>query len=180
MDKQNELEIAYDVEIENEKRVIKLRVQGKTPSEIETSTGIPPRVQREIFGRFESYANSDMVTQSRARTVVAEMDEHFESIKRDLYAIKDEAEIQQEYRLVKDILKDIANVEKMRVDALQKAGVLSAHGLGDEMAESDRKQRQIIELLKAIAKKHPEAARDIAEGIADLDRGDDGEVITVR
>ncbi len=179
MDNQNEIELAYDLEIEKEKEVIKLKVQGKTPSEIERLTGVPPRVQREIQGRFEAYANNDLVTQTKARTVVAEMDEHFTSVKRDLYAVKEEAEINNEWRLAKDVLKDIAAVEKMRVDALQKAGVLSSDGLGDHLAEAEKRQEQILELLKRVAKQHPEAAKTIAEGIADLNNGN-GEVITVR
>ncbi len=169
----DELELAYDSQIETEAEVIKLISLGKTPSEIQELTHIPPRVQRDIQGRFAQYAQNDMATQARTKEALAYMDTHFTYLIRELQNVAEEA---TEPRLKKEALREQANVIKMRLEAMQKAGLLNAEGIGDQLIELEEDKRRLAEMLKEVAKEYPQAGRLIAEKLAAMR----GEVISHR
>lgn len=176
----NELELAYEMELETHNKVIELIARGKRPGDIEELTGVPPRVQREIYAKFENYAQNDFQTQARARAIVAELDVSYSFLISEMEKIADEAEIQQDWKLKKEALKEMASIIKMRQDSLTKAGILSSEGLGDEIVRAKEATNKVIAVLKKVANKYkdkyPEVIREIAQGIADIE----GEVIDVR
>ena len=180
MDK--ELELAYEMEMETYQKVIELVARGKRPSEIQTATGVPPAVQRDIYKQFSDYANNDFNTQKRAKEIVAELDAQYTYLIRELESVVENAEIEEDWKLKKDTLKELANVNKMRADQLQKAGILNSEVVGAEMARMEEEHTKIIELMKKVAaacKNDPRLQgfkKMIAEGIAEIR----GEVIEVR
>jgi hypothetical protein len=46
-------------------------------------------------------------------------------------------------------LKNIADFDAKRVDALQKAGLYDTGGLGDELAEREEREQQILQILRS-------------------------------
>ena len=156
--------------------VVRLTVEGKTKQFIQSQTGVPPRLQKDIMEEYRHFIRRDMWTEQRSKEIVGEMDLHFTSIIQKQYEAVDSADMADDYKAKSNILKAIADTEAKRVDALQKAGVLSAQGIGDEVARVEERQQAIIEILKEVAKKYPEAAKFISEKIAELN----GQVIATR
>ena len=176
----DDIEIAYDIEIEREKEIIKLISLGKTPSEIQSLTSVPPRVQREIRGRFHKYAQDDQATHERTKEALAFMEEHFTFLIKEMQSVVEQAEEKHDWKLKKEALKEQASIIKMRVDSMRQAGLLNEAGVGDQLVALEEQKAQIIDILKGTVTKYkdkyPEVARYIVEQITALS----GEVISHR
>ena len=144
-------EDAFEMEMETYSRVVELFARGKRPSEIESETGVPPAVQRKVRDQFRMYANNDFQTQQRAKEIVAELDVQYTYLIRELEDVVSSAEAEGDNRLKMDALKNLANVNKMRAEQLQKAGILNGSGVGDDIARMEVEHAKILELLKKVA-----------------------------
>jgi hypothetical protein len=174
----SELELAYDELAETEAEVIRLHNVGKTTAEIQQATNMPPRVQREILDKFKKWAQNDLATQERTKEAVAYLDLFFTDKIREMHGLYEEADLQdpKDLKLMKEILKEEANITKMRLEALQKSGLLNANGIGDQMLELEEREEAIKELIMTIAQEFPQTKRRISELLAELD----GKVISHR
>lgn len=153
---------------EKNMQVIKMHSQGKTPQEIHSATGIPLRIQKQVREEFSKFVQSDAYSQKRAKETVAYLNTHFEELNRRLYDLLGEAENDGDLKLQREVLKQIADTESMKVKTLQQAGLISQNGLGEELAEMERRQQIIIDLLKDVRKKYPEAAKYIEQRLRDI------------
>lgn len=170
-----ELEAVFETELASYQKVIELIARGKTPSQIQSDTGIPPAQQRKMYAQFEEYANNDFQTQKRAKAIIAELDVQYTYIIRKLEETLEEIEesLEPDYKLKKEILKELASVNKMRAEQLTKAGVLNSEGVADQIAHMEKEHQAVLDLLKRVAKeaKGPEFRRVreiIADGLAQI------------
>lgn len=167
---------SHDSEQERKLMVVRLYAESRDKNYIQSQTGVPPAAQKKIIAEFNEYSRNDLYTQQRGREIVGQVDQHFSSLISQLYSVVDEADMNSDYKIKASTLKMIAELEAKRVDVLQRAGVLSAQSVGDEVAQTAIKHKKILDLLKSIAAKDKNIAREIAEGIADIE----GQVISVR
>lgn len=158
----NELELAYELELETHNKVIEMVARAKTPTEIERATGIPPRMQREIYKKFEQYANSDFNTQRRMKAIVGELDVQYTFLLRRLDKLLDEAEMNDQPKEQREIVKEMANINKMRADQLQKAGLLSSEGIAEDLVRWENEKQAILGVLGRLVQKFPEAGKWVA------------------
>lgn len=172
----NELELPEDQIAERNMEVVKLTAEQRSKEYILSATGVPPAEQRKINEQYKTFIRNDMWTSNRSREIIGYMDEHFSSIIVQLYEVITAAEMADDMKLKASTLKLIVETEGKRVDALQKAGVLSAQNIGDDIAESNARQEKIVEILKDVAREWPDAGKYIAERIAEMS----GEVIATR
>ncbi len=174
----NELELLAEKESEDAATVVKLISQGKTSAQIHAMTNIPPKRQREIKSQWEALLSNDRWAAHRSKLLIGAADEHYQSIINGLYEVIDDAEQQSpvDYKTKKEALREIANVEKMRIDFFQKAGIIGQQSLGDDLAKMHEEKERITEMLKRIAQKHPEFRKVIATEMEIMN----GEVIVTR
>lgn len=161
-----ELEDLAEVEKLKAVSVVQLTAEGRSTAYIQKETGVGPAGQRQINKDFKNYAQNDMYAETVARQLVGYVNEHYGAIIKRFYEAVDEAEQNGDYKIKATILKQIVDTEKIRVEILQKAGVLTAHSVGDDIAQMQSEKAQIIELLKEIAQKFPEAKQAIVKGIS--------------
>lgn len=165
----DELETAANADAERNLMVVRLTAEGRSKSYIQSQTGVPATLQRKINEEFKHYSRNNLYTQQRSREIIGYFDEHTASLIEQMYTVVDEADMNGNYKDKANALKNIFEMEVKRVDALQKAGVISSQDIGEEVAVMQVKYDKLKELLKLIANKHPDAARDIVEGIRDMD-----------
>lgn len=171
-----ELEPALEAEQERNMMIVRLTAEGRSKNYIQSQTNAPPALQRKVMEEFNHYARNDLYTQQRAREIIGLFDEHTASLIEQMYEVVSEADMNGLLKEKAAAIKNIFEMEIKRVEALQKAGVLSAQNIGDEVAQAQIKHEKILALLKSIAQKHPSVAKEIAEGIADINN----EVIATR
>jgi hypothetical protein len=71
----------------------------------------------------------------------------------------------------------VLDIESRRIDMLQKAGLLENKELAEEMMEIERRQEILMNILKDVASKYPEARDEIMRRLSSVSR--EQEVITV-
>lgn len=179
----DELEPIFETELATYQKVVEFIARGKTPSQIQRETGVPPAQQRKLYKQFEDYANNDFQTQKRAKAIIAELDVQYTYIIRELEGILEAIDdsLEPDLKLKQDTLVKLATVNKMRAEQLQKAGILNSESVGAEVAAMQKEHDALVELLKRVAKeiKKPEhryIKEMIADGLAEIR----GEVIPVR
>jgi hypothetical protein len=74
-------------------------------------------------------------------------------------------------------IKLVMDIEKTRIEMLQKAGLLENKELAEEMLEIENKQDILVGILKDIASEHPEIRDKIMRRLSDVSRKQ--EIITV-
>ena len=69
------------------------------------------------------------------------------------------------------------DLERTRIDMLQKAGFLENKELAEEMVEIEERQQTLIGILKDIASEHPEIRDEIMRRLSQATR--QGETVTI-
>jgi hypothetical protein len=69
------------------------------------------------------------------------------------------------------------DIEKSRIEMLQKAGLLENKELAEEMVEIERRQEVLVAILRDIASTHPEVRDLIMQRLSQIAK--EGEVITI-
>jgi hypothetical protein len=89
--------------------------------------------------------------QERGLQVVQEFDHQQDYIIRELVSVIDEADNAGDYKAKTVALKTFHDVQKGRVDTMQKAGMLSDAAMGDELAAMEEKHEILIGILKKVS-----------------------------
>lgn len=127
-------------------------LQGKSELAIARDLGIK---RTEVINYRDMWKNrmaNDMSARDSARDHLNQMVEHYSRLIDKSYKVLDDLDnmsFDEKVAAQKNTtLKNISEYEAKRVDALQKAGLLDASDLGDEMAEMEEKQQILIDILR--------------------------------
>jgi hypothetical protein len=137
-------------------KINEMRTVGYSESKIAKQLGVPRKVVLEIIEEFRFGLANDEVARERAREALHYMDKHYDILLRKYWdAVEDlEEEIDQNGITPQlmaqklSALKNIADTEAKRLDFLQKAGLLEDKDLADELAEMERKQGILVDILR--------------------------------
>ena len=167
---ETEYELQLRIEQSNElkNRVITLTAEGKKPSEISKLTGLTLREQREINEEFRRLARSSEYINTRSKEIIAYGDVHYNSIIERMNEVYEQAELNGDTKLQAEILGKMAAVESKRIEFLQKAGIINDKGIGEEVARVEARQEQLINILKEVKDKYPEASQYIRERLLEI------------
>lgn len=123
-------------------------------SEYQTARRVGMKVVevRALWEQYKDRLNNDSLARDAARDhlnlmvrqyddLISKANENFESLSHLDYDEKVSAQINA-------TIKTIGDLQAKRVDALQKAGLLDAHDLGDELAEREEREAMLIDILR--------------------------------
>lgn len=148
-----ELELLRQAEIEA--KVISLYAKTKTLPEIMKETGLKKSEVEFILASYRKYAMQDKVLREMSRETVLKTRQHYDDLISQMYDAIDLADGEGDYKTKMQGITAIANIEKQRVDFMQKAGMLADNEIGDQLIESERKQQIIIDILREMSRKYP-------------------------
>jgi hypothetical protein len=150
-----ELVLADAPHFQDMERVATLRMQGNTPTVIAKATGIQRKRVIELLEEFNQTVTASKAGADRALEALNNMDMHYDDLIKKAYQSLDEIQEDLENHMTPqkmqqklNAIKLIAELEKNRLDALQKAGLLDAADMGDQVAEMEEKQHILIEILR--------------------------------
>lgn len=130
-------------------------------TKIAKDLGIPRKDVVVYIEEWRAAANTGEA-KARAAELLFEMDKSYDQIIRELWNSHASAENAKDEA---NILKIISEVIAKRQDVLQKAGLYDDAAMGDELALVEEQMQGIKDLLKTVAKNHPEARQEIMEGL---------------
>lgn len=162
---------------DEQQEIVLLYVKGHTVPEIVRLTGMQRTKVEQHLADFRDYAAQDKAIRTRAKDIVLSVDTHYSDIIKALYRNIEAAEFNNDPKAAMAGLKMVADAEAKRVDLLAKAGMLADNTIGDQIAEMERKQAILVEILKEITRKYPNIGREIQGRLADVTGRTEGVVV---
>lgn len=135
------------------KEVADLYVQGVTsPYTISRRLGIKAVEARQAIEQWHEIIQNDPASQDEARDALNVMlqryDKLLEEANENLKNLKSMIFDEKVSAQINATMKNIADFDAKRVDLLQKAGLLDAHDLGDELVEREEREALILGILR--------------------------------
>lgn len=151
----NELVLADSERLNQMEEVSKLSIQGFNETQIAKETGLQRKVVVELLREYREILRDDEASRERARDALNAMDQHYNILIKKTWDTINEIEEQIQERPSHQLIaqklsavKTLSDLEAKRVDALQKAGILDANDLGEELAELERQRDIIVNILR--------------------------------
>lgn len=161
---------------EEQERIVSLYARGTRLSEIQKQTGLPRKAVEAHLAEYREFARNDKYMVARSREVVLTVDKHYSDILEQYYEAIEEANMAGDFKAKMSGLSAVAKIESDRVEFLRKAGLIAESHVGDMVAAAEEKQAILVGILKRIAEKHPDVAREISVELSKVT----GEVQAVR
>lgn len=132
--------------------IAKYKMQGMTDAAVAKKMGLKRVQVLEGYNQWKDMLLADGMARDFARDHLNIMVKHYDRIISKSYQILDDLDdriFDEKVAAQKNAtLKNIADYEARRVDALQKAGLLDAQDMGDALAEREEREAMIIDILK--------------------------------
>ena len=152
-------------------------LKGNDPTKISKELEIPRTRVVELINEWKVMASANDAIRARAKDALAGMDAHYSKLISKAYEVIDEASLNNNLTAKTQAIKLVVDIEKARIEMLQKAGLLENKELAEEMIEIEKRQDILVGILRDIASSHPEVRDLIMQRLSNLAK--EGEVITV-
>lgn len=162
-----EIDLADRYETMN--RVVELYLRGTSdPTKIANQLNLKRAEVITYLDEWRDIAANDQSIQLRAREALGGMDKHYNMIIEEMWDTVHEAGTNGDLKTKASTLKSIADVEKQRLDALQKAGIFNDQEMADQIAEMERQRDVLVGIIKDVSGQCPHCKPEVARRIAKL------------
>ena len=158
-------------------KVVEEYLKGNDPTKISKELDIPRTRVVALINEWKVMASANDAIRARAKEALAAMDAHYGKLITKAYEVIDEASLNNNLGAKTQGIKLVVDIEKARIEMLQKAGLLENKELAEEMIEIERKQEVLVDILREIASSHPEVRDLIMTKLSQIAKED--EVITI-
>ena len=158
-------------------KVVEEYLKGNDPTKISKELDIPRTRVVSLINEWKVMASANDAIRARAKEALASMDAHYGKLITKAYEVIDEASLGNNLSAKTQGIKLVVDIEKARIEMLQKAGLLENKELAEEMVEIEKRQEVLVGILRDIASSHPEVRDIIMQRLSSIAK--EGEVITV-
>jgi NADH dehydrogenase/NADH:ubiquinone oxidoreductase subunit G len=158
-------------------RVVEKYLAGTPETQISKELSMPRQKVVGYINEWRSMAADNSAIRARAKEALVGADTHYSKLIAKAYEVIDEATTVANLGAKTAGIKLVMDLEKTRIDMLQKAGLLENKELADEMVEIEEKQNVLVQILKDIASEHPEVRDKIMSRLSKASKP--GETITI-
>ena len=158
-------------------KVVEEYLKGSDPTKISKDLNLPRTRVVAHLNEWKVMVSANDAIRSRAKEALAAADAHYGKLISKAYEVIDEATMNNNLGAKTAGIKLVLDIEAKRIEMLQKAGLLENKELAEEMVEIERRQEVLVNILKDIAKDHPQVRDLIMQKLSDISKSD--EVITI-
>ena len=158
-------------------RVVEKYLQGNEPTQISKELSMPRTKVVSLIEEWRVMAADNAAIRARAKEALVGADAHYNKLIQKAYEVIDDATTTANLSAKNGAIKLVVDIEKTRIDMLQKAGLLENQEIAEEMIEIEEKQQILVSILRDVASEHPEIRDKIMSRLSQVARK--GEVITV-
>ena len=158
-------------------KVVTEYLKGQDPTKISKELDMPRTRVVALINEWKVMASANDAIRARAKEALAGADTHYSKLITKSYEVIDEASMTNNLSAKTQAIKLVMDIEKSRIEMLQKAGLLENKELAEEMVEIERRQEVLVEILRDIASTHPEVRDLIMQRLSQIAK--EGEVITI-
>lgn len=164
--------MSSDVEIiqhlDTMNKVVTEYLKGNDPTKISKDLDMPRTRVVSYINEWKVMAAANDAIRARAKEALAGMDTHYSKLITKAYEVIDEATANANLSAKTAAIKLVVDIEKARIEMLQKAGLLENKELAEEMIEIENRQMILINILKDIASEHPEIRDEIMRRLSQV------------
>lgn len=157
--------------------VVSEYLKGNDPTIISKQLSIPRQRVVAYIDEWRTSASNNAAIRARAKEALAGADEHYSKLIKQAYEVIEDATTIANLGAKTAGIKLVMDIEKTRIDMLQKAGLLENKELAEEMMEIEKRQEVLVGILRDIASSHPEVRDLIMRKLSEISK--ESEVITV-
>ena len=158
-------------------KVVEKYLQGNEPTQISKELAMPRTRVVALIDEWKHLASDNAIIRARAKEALAGADAHYNKLIQKAYEVMDDATTTANLGAKNASIKLVMDIEKTRIDMLQKAGLLENQQLAEEMVEIERNQEVLKGVLRDIASEYPEVRDEIMRRLSQIAKK--GEVLTV-
>ena len=158
-------------------KVVEKYLQGEEPTQISKGLALSRQKVVAHINQWRVMASDNAAIRARAKEALVGADTHYNKLISKAYEVIDDATTTANLTAKTAGIKLVMDLEKTRIDMLQKAGLLENKELAEEMVEIERKQDILVNILKDIASEHPEIRDEIMRRLSRVAK--EQEVITI-
>jgi hypothetical protein len=158
-------------------QVVSEYLKGNDPTVISKELDIPRVRVVALINEWKVMASANDAIRARAKEALVGADTHYTRLITKAYEVIDEASLTNNLSAKTASIKLVMDIEKSRIEMLQKAGLLENKELAEEMVEIERRQEVLIGILRDVASEHPEIRDLIMQRLSSIAK--EGEVITI-
>jgi NADH dehydrogenase/NADH:ubiquinone oxidoreductase subunit G len=158
-------------------KVVEEYLKGNDPTKISKELALPRTRVVALIEEWRQMAADNAAIRARAKEALVGADTHYNKLIAKAYEVIDDATTTANLSAKNGAIKLVMDIEKTRIDMLQKAGLLENQELAEEMIEIEEKQSILVSILRDVASEHPEIRDKIMSRLSQVARK--GEVITV-
>ena len=158
-------------------KVVEEYLKGSDPTKISKDLSMPRVRVVALINEWKVMASANDAIRARAKEALAGADTHYTKLITKAYEVIDESSMTNNLSAKTQAIKLVMDIEKSRIEMLQKAGLLENKELAEEMVEIERRQEVLVEILRDIASTHPEVRDLIMRRLSQIAK--EGEVITI-
>lgn len=158
-------------------RVVEKYLAGTPETQISKELAIPRQKVVGYINEWRAMASDNAAIRARAKEALVGADTHYSKLIQKAYEVMDEATTTADLRSKNSAIKLVMDLERTRIDMLQKAGLLENKELAEEMIEIEERQDVLVGILRDIASEYPEVRDKIMRRLSLVAKK--GEVITV-
>lgn len=158
-------------------RVVEKYLSGSEPTQISKELDMPRQKVVSYINEWRAMASDNAAIRARAKEALVGADTHYSKLIAKAYEVIDEATTTANLTAKTSGIKLVMDLERTRIDMLQKAGLLENKELAEEMLQIEERQEILIGILKDIAAEHPEVRDKIMRRLSLATKKD--ETITI-
>jgi hypothetical protein len=157
--------------------VVSELLKGSTPTQISTITGFKRAEVVELIDEWKDVVKNDTASRDRAKEAISGADQHYAMLIKEAWKTVEDADQAGQLNVKATALKLIADIETKRIGMLQEVGLLDNVELAEQIAETERKQDILINILRDISAEYPEVRNQIMKRLSQVTNETEGVVM---
>lgn len=158
-------------------KVVEKYLAGTPETQISKELSLPRQKVVAYINEWRAMAADNAAIRARAKEALVGADTHYSKLISKAYEVIDEATTVANLPAKTAGIKLVMDLERTRIDMLQKAGLLENKELAEEMMQIEERQEILIGILKDIAAEHPEIRDKIMKRLSAAMK--QGETVTI-
>lgn len=148
--------------------VVSELLKGNSATQIATITGLQRKEVLGLIDDWKSVVHNDNAIRDRAKEAISGADQHYAMLIKEAWKTVEDADTQGALAVKSGALKLIADIETKRIGMLQSVGVLENNEIATQIAETERKQEVLVNILKEVTSSCPKCKMDVAKRLSQI------------
>lgn len=162
----SEIELAERFDRMN--KVVEELLKGNSPTQIASATGLQRKEVLELIEDWKQVVHNDSNIRDRAKEAISGADQHYAMLIKESWSTVEEADKQGQLNVKATALKLIADIEAKRIGMLQSLGVLENNELASQLAETERKQEILVNILREVTSSCTKCKLEVAKRLSQI------------